>query len=433
VLEKRGKPIYAVAPPVRRPPRRRTRGGADPNQRRAINGLPPGSGGGQSAPAGRVRTKSAPRAADVRLSRKAEAPAEAPAPARLALPPPTPRPEPRARPKLRRRRVVASKTRSRAPRGFSRSRRAPKRAAYTGRMAKVMKLLQRKKTEDAVLESLRWRDEKPGDVLALVALGESLTRLDRKLLAARVYGSIIDLFPSRADMRRFAGQRLESLGQAGGHLAADTFAEAARQRPDHPNSHRMLAHALVQLGKPELAFRSLVKGLQRRYPSGRFRGVRQIMLEDLGLIAAAWIKAAPNQRAEILRLLSEHGASLATSGSLRFLLSWETDANDVDFHIHDGKGGHAFYSSKELRSGGRLYADVTTGYGPECFAIEGRPRAFPYRLQIHYYSRGPMGYGMGRLLILQHDGVGGLKYVHRPFIVMNDRAYVDLGKVRKLL
>ena len=46
----------------------------------------------------------------------------------------------------------------------------------------------------------------------------------------------------------------------------------------------------------------------------------------------------------------------------------------------------------------------------------------------HYYSRGPMGYGMGKLQIVQHDGAGELRFEERPFIIMKDRAYVDLGK-----
>lgn len=54
-------------------------------------------------------------------------------------------------------------------------------------------------------------------------------------------------------------------------------------------------------------------------------------------------------------------------------------------------------------------------------------RAPPYRLLAHYYSRGPMGYGMGKLEILEHDGSGGLSFEERPFVVMRDRAYVELG------
>jgi hypothetical protein len=40
-----------------------------------------------------------------------------------------------------------------------------------------------------------------------------------------------------------------------------------------------------------------------------------------------------------------------------------------------------------------------------------------------------MGYGMGKLEILEHDGKGGLKFTERPFVIMVDRAFVDLGTV----
>ncbi len=41
-----------------------------------------------------------------------------------------------------------------------------------------------------------------------------------------------------------------------------------------------------------------------------------------------------------------------------------------------------------------------------------------------------MGYGMGKLEIVDHDGRGGLKFDERPFIVMADHAFVDLGTIR---
>jgi len=40
-----------------------------------------------------------------------------------------------------------------------------------------------------------------------------------------------------------------------------------------------------------------------------------------------------------------------------------------------------------------------------------------------------MGYGMGKLQIIEHDGEGGLTFEERPFIVMTDGAYVELGTV----
>jgi hypothetical protein len=300
---------------------------------------------------------------------------------------------------------------------------------YTGQFRDVMVALKGDKQKGLALAS-GWHEEQPGDLLALVALGEALEAVGDAGTAARAYGSIIDLFPSRADLRRFAGVRLERLAK-GLELATDTFAKAAEQRADHPASHRLLAFALLRGGKPEQSFAAISKGVAQRYPEGRFAGVDQILREDAGLIAAAWLKAEPGRRSEIEGKLKAVGGIAETAPSLRFVLNWETDANDVDFHISDARGNHAFYSQKHLATGGDLYADVTTGYGPECFTIrlpKGQ-RAGPYTLQAHYYSIGPMGAGMGKLEIIEHDGQGGLRFEERPYVVMVNQAFVDLGVV----
>jgi tetratricopeptide (TPR) repeat protein len=301
----------------------------------------------------------------------------------------------------------------------------------SGRLASIMSQVQQRATEQAVVAALEWRNQDPGDVMALIALGEALEARGHLELAARAYGSIIDLFPSRADMRRFAGNRLDRLGKLGAALAADSYAQAVSQRPDHLTGYRMVAYARLRAGDYAAAIKALEQGLSREFPSGRFQGGKQILSEDLGLVAAAWIRTEPKRRAELQQRLSKHNAQIASTPSLRFVLTWETDANDVDFHIYDGEHNHAYYSDKSLSTGGALYADVTNGYGPECFAIPKAPHAYPYRVFLHYYSRGPMGYGMGKLEIVYHDGRGNLDFEQRPFVVMNDGAYVDLGKIHK--
>lgn len=301
---------------------------------------------------------------------------------------------------------------------------------FTGTFKSVMDALKTDKAK-AVALATGWHEEQPGDLLALVAMGTALEAAGDLATAARCYGSIIDLFPARADLRRFAGVRLERLAAAQ-ELAIDTFAKAAEQRADHPASHRLYAFSLLRAGRPEKAFAAMELGLKQSYPSGRFAGVDQILREDAGLIAAAWMKAEPNRRAEIEARLKKAGGTPENAPSLRFVLNWETDANDVDFHVTDAKGGHAFFSQRTLASGGELYADVTTGYGPECFTIR-QPkgqRAGPYHLQAHYYSIGPMGAGMGKLEIIEHDGKGGLRFEQRPYVVMVNQAYVELGEVR---
>lgn len=295
-----------------------------------------------------------------------------------------------------------------------------------------MSLIQKKRNAEAVAFASNYRDADAGDALALVALGEAFEASGDNDQAARAFGSIIDLFPGRADLRRFAGARLEHFAKPGdpAHwLVVDTYRKALASRPDHPSGARMLAYALARGGYIEEAFETIVTAFVRRYPSGRFAGVRRVLGDDVSILAAVFAKAKPERRADIDKRLAEIGVSISKKPSLRFVLVWETDANDVDFHIRDGRGGHAYFSRPHLRSGGDLYADVTTGYGPECFAIDGRAAAYPYKLQAHYYSRGPMGYGMGKLQIVEHDGAGTIKLEERPFVVMTDRAFVDLGVV----
>lgn len=358
----------------------------------------------------------------------------------MAQPPPPPAPAPRAEPATpqasapepERNRIAEERPSSVARPVPPPAEKHEEVSPYTGQFRTVMNAIRRKEKAEALEHADSWWQTSPGDVMALVALGEALEANDQLDEAARAYGSLIDLFPARADMRRFAGERLERVKGAL-ELAADTYAKAVEQRPDHPESHRLLAYTLLKLGAAEKAFEVLEKGMRQRYPEGRFAGVDQILAEDLGLAAQVWIKAEPARKEEIYGRLARAGGRRETAPSLRFVLAWETDANDVDFHIYDSKDGHAFYSQKELPSGGELYADVTTGYGPECFTIRGKPRAYPYKLQAHYYSRGPMGYGMGKLEIVQHDGQGTLKFDERPFVVMQDGAFLELGSVTKPL
>lgn len=302
---------------------------------------------------------------------------------------------------------------------------------YTGRFAEVMEHLAAGRTAQARALAESWSAEAPGDVLALLALGEAWEAAGERAAAARAYGSLIDLFPGRVDMRRLAGERLERLGEAGLDLAIDTYQKAVLDRPDHLSGHRLLAWALLRAGRFAEAFDAIDQSLAREYPGGRFAGADRVLREDLGLLAAAWQKAEPARREEIRGRLAVRGAQLETGSSLRFVLSWETDANDVDLHVYDGRGAHAYYSQKTLPSGGELYADVTTGYGPECFAVRGpeSQEAAPYRLRVHYYRRGPMGYGMGTVHVIRHDGEGGLSVEPRPFVMMVDDARVDVGTV----
>lgn len=300
---------------------------------------------------------------------------------------------------------------------------------WEGRYAEVMVELERDNGLEALNIARAWVEESPTDVLALLALGEALEATGDRREAARVYGSLIDLFPSRAEMRRLAGERLARLGDNAASLALDSFGVALEQRADHPSSHRLYAFALARAGEPDRAFEVLEGALKADYAAGRFPGVHRVLREDLGLVAAAWSASSPEDAEEIGRRTRDAGARIAKRRSTRFVLHWETDRSDIDLHVRHKKQ-HASYRYMGLESGGDLYNDVRSGYGPEAFVLKGRPRAGAYELEARIHERGPGGYGLGSLQILSHDGKGGLSFEERPFVIQTAGGKVSLGEYR---
>jgi uncharacterized protein YfaP (DUF2135 family) len=153
----------------------------------------------------------------------------------------------------------------------------------------------------------------------------------------------------------------------------------------------------------------------------------RVLGEDAAMIGAVYANTVPAKRAEIAAALGKKQLALATQPSTRFVAYWETDANDVDLHVEDARGHHAYYREKKLASGGELYADVTTGYGPEVFAFSSTPSAGPYKIWLDYYAQGPMGYGMGMVQIQRFDPQRGITLDDRPYIIMTPHARADAG------
>ena len=300
-------------------------------------------------------------------------------------------------------------------------------SALDGKLETVMRAIAKKDAAGALAIATKWRDEQPGDVLAWVGLGEALEAVGDRAGAARAYGSIIDLFGSRAEYRRFAGERLERTGER--KLAVDTYRRAVADRPDQLTGHRLLAYALLRDGDHAGAFAAILKGVDQNAPADRYAGAPLVFSRDAGMLGAALIAAHVEKRGEVMAALEKRSLALVTRPSTRFMLYWETDANDVDLHVRDAHGVEAFFSSRALPSGGELFADVTTGFGPECFEIEGKLPAAPYELAVHYYAQGPMGYGMGLLQIERFDG-RNFTFEDRPYVIMQDDAKIALGKVR---
>lgn len=70
---------------------------------------------------------------------------------------------------------------------------------------------------------------------------------------------------------------------------------------------------------------------------------------------------------------------------IKVILTWGKDKTDVDLHIYDDYGGHAWYGALGGIEEGTLDRDDVDGFGPEIFTLA-RPRPGKYRVRVHYFS-----------------------------------------------
>jgi Vault protein inter-alpha-trypsin domain/von Willebrand factor type A domain len=292
---------------------------------------------------------------------------------------------------------------------------------YTGPMAQIMTSLAHADRAQALEVASKWQLDNPGDVAALIGLGEALEARGSLILAERAYGSIIDLYPDRTELVRAAGERLDRIPGARS-IAIDAYRRAIRERPDQLSTYRLLAYDLMLDNKVE-ALQVIDKAMQQ--PIVHW-SVHTILDEDEAIMTSYLLAHLPKEEVETFK----HKHTIATTPSIRFILSWETDGNDVDLHTRDRFGNHSWYGDLGMRSGGTLLEDVRDGYGPEMFSVV-QPDAFPYKIGVHYYARGPEGVGLGSVQIIRNDGHGNVTVEDRPFVIQNDQAYVDLGTVAK--
>ena len=77
----------------------------------------------------------------------------------------------------------------------------------------------------------------------------------------------------------------------------------------------------------------------------------------------------------------------ATPAKLRVLLTWDSDGTDLDLHLLTPDGAHIWYGDRVAPNGAALDVDVTTGYGPEIFAMPA-PIKGQYQVYVNYYGGG---------------------------------------------
>jgi len=89
-----------------------------------------------------------------------------------------------------------------------------------------------------------------------------------------------------------------------------------------------------------------------------------------------------------VRRASFHDANATRSrAGLRIVLSWDSDMTDIDLHVISPDGQHVFFGDRVGKNGGALDIDVTSGYGPEIYAIASPPRG-TWQVYVNYFGGG---------------------------------------------
>jgi hypothetical protein len=336
--------------------------------------------------------------------------------------------------------------------------------------------LERGSSKLALDDAFKWLDEAPDDTLAHLTAGEVLEALGDTTAAARIYGSLVDQMPLRAEMLRYAAIRLQHL-RVGHTLAVTLLQRAVAIRPDHINGYRLLAYALLANGAYKDAARALVDGCRLAQSDARQRSrFTTLMAHELSSFVSIWKAKRPGLFQYESEPLTSRMASAPQScqvslnadasgtgpkRSLMAFLSWENDESDVDVSVTDAHG-HTETSkdplnravSGVLREMARktgsptqespgegngsppekppaaVGLDVRSGYGPDVLHFDRAEDGYPYAFEARVRHSGPFGIHFGYLHIVQIDEKGRFAIEVRPFVIDSSSGAADLGQLK---
>ena len=170
-----------------------------------------------------------------------------------------------------------------------------------------------------------------------------------------------------------------------GHRRLSARDPAQSGRSPEPTPHRRLAYAQLRAGQPEAAWDTLAAFLghyDRYHQRDNADEVEWLLREDLGLAAAAWLRAEPQREAgAILARVASVGTSVATSRSIRFDSSAESD-DLVSLQVYEGNDRRTDGSTSWLRWGGQPCPERLQWRGIACFVVLEPPQSQPYRLRV---------------------------------------------------
>ena len=202
--------------------------------------------------------------------------------------------------------------------------------------------------------------------------------LGERETALRVLTSIADLELENAPLYRLLGYRFKEYGE----YALEKFVcrKVVQWRPMEPQSYRDYALALADDGEEQAALDSLYSLLTKPYSDNirnRSRGIEEVIVTDINHLIAQ------NPGLNVSNI--EKRLIIDIPVDIRVVINWNVNNTNIDLHVLDPTGDQCYYKHPQTQIGGRMSANIRSGYGPEQFilknAVKGR-----YRVYVDYYG-----------------------------------------------
>ncbi len=297
----------------------------------------------------------------------------------------------------------------------------------------VRGLMNSKKLEEAKVAAMDWRESDAYNLVVVRLLGDIYSELGDTKRAMRTYSAVVELLPKDHKAHRALASVLKQNGQL--EAAKARLSAALEIRPDDSRLRFELADVVQRLGDYDRArslFERIVDSQDTpellRYPA------KERLAQSYKRQRTRAQKSGKNNQVtgldEKIKKLSLKGG---TENDIKIYLTWDTDRSDVDLWVTNPSGEKVFYSHKEGKFGGRLFGDVTNGYGPESFTAA---KASPgkYKIAVNYYSAGSSNFpeARGEVVVVLNEGKTTEKRVALPYKLFKKGQTVTVAEVSVL-
>mmetsp|Transcript_15403 Transcript_15403/g.18724 ORF Transcript_15403/g.18724 Transcript_15403/m.18724 type:complete len:1106 (+) Transcript_15403:116-3433(+) len=207
--------------------------------------------------------------------------------------------------------------------------------------------------------------------------------------ALRALTSLLAQQPGDFVLRRDVALSSIELGfPTGAYYALEQVAET---RPWEPMSYFQMAQTAQASGLPDLALVLFEVSLAGDWQP-RFKAFQEVS----GMLYARHLRQINDGKADTEDGVAKFAATrepeiralftAAEQAGMVVFMTWNQDSSDIDLHVTEPNGETCSYSNMETKSGGRLFGDVTQGYGPELYVQSNLKERGDYKIEVNVFS-----------------------------------------------